>query len=101
MEKSTIMNMVADVLAGMEDAGIMKTHIDVDEKMVLIGPDAVLDSIAFVTLFTDLEDRLSEVAGEDVYLLIDEVHAFNPEDTFLTLGVLVAYVEHMMKELGK
>ena len=101
MKKDEIMAMIADVFTGMEDGGILTEHVNVDENMVLIGPDAVLDSIAFVTLFTDLEDRLSEVTGEDVYLLIDEVHAFNPEDTFLTLGVLMSYVEKMLKDMGK
>lgn len=101
MKREEIIKMVKEVFAGMEESGVLSEHIDLDESMVLIGPDAILDSIAFVTLFTDLEDRLSEVAGEDVYLLIDEVHAFNPEDTFLTLHVLVDYVDKMLKDLNK
>lgn len=101
MDRAAIMDMINDVFAGMEEGGVLTEHINVDEDMVLIGPDAVLDSIAFVTLFTDLEDRLSDIVGEDVYLLIDEVHAFNPEDTFLTLGVLVNYVDKLLKDMGK
>lgn len=101
MKREEIIIMVKEVFDGMEKSGVLSEHIDLDESMVLIGPDAILDSIAFVTLFTDLEDRLSEIAGEDVYLLIDEVHAFNPENTFLTVRVLVDYVDKMLKDMNK
>ena len=98
MNKEEIFDVVKEVFAGLENAGLIEKHVDIEKNSVLIGNDAVLDSIAFVTLFTDLEDRLSEITGNDVYILVDEVHAFNPEKTFLTVGVLVDYLEHMLAE---
>ena len=99
MNKEEIFDVVKDIFSGLEDAGLIENHVDIDKNSVLIGNDAVLDSIAFVTLFTDLEDRLSEITGKEVYILVDEVHAFNPEKTFLTVGVLVNYLEQMLAEL--
>lgn len=98
MDRKKIFQVVNEVFSGMEESGVLAEHIDLDEKMVLIGPDAILDSIAFVTLFTDLEDRLSEETGEEIYLLVDEIHAFNPEDTFLTIKVLIDYMEKLLQD---
>ena len=98
MNKQEIMNMIQETFDGLTQSELLKEKVEIDRETVLIGPGAALNSIAFVTLFTDLEDRLSELAGDEVYLLIDEVHAFNPEKQYLTVGVLVDYIENMLKE---
>lgn len=92
-----VFEMVVGVLDNLKEAEMLDKDVIITKSTVLIGPDAVLDSISFVTLFTDLEDVLSEKTGEETYLLIDEVHAFNPEKTFLTVGVLCDYIENMLK----
>jgi acyl carrier protein len=86
---------------GLEDGGVIEGHIEVTGDTVLIGPGTVLDSIGFVTLFTDLEELLSDITGEEIFLLIDEIHEFNPEDTFLTAAVLAKYLENMLENMGK
>lgn len=86
--------MIQEIFDALYDGSMIDRKITISEDTVLIGPDTVLDSVAFVTLFMDLEERLSDELGEDIFLLIDEIHEFNPEDTYLTVKVLVDYMVH-------
>ena len=97
MKRTEIFSMMQASVDGMHESGMIEEELALQEGSALIGPGAVLDSIAFVTLFTDLEEQLSEQTGKEIYLLIDDVHAFNPEDTFLTVGVLADYIEHLLE----
>jgi acyl carrier protein len=51
-----------------------------------------LDSVAFVTLISDLEERLSRETGTDLFLVLDELHEFNGEDPSLTVRTLAPYL---------
>lgn len=100
MNKNEIFQLIQEAFNGLEDGGILENHVDITNDTVLIGPNTVLDSIGFVTLFMDLEERLSEITEKEIYLLIDQIHEFNPEDTYLTVEVLVNYIENMVTETG-
>ena len=97
MDKKEIFCLLQDVFAGLEEGGVLEEHVELSSDTVLAGTNAVLDSIAFVTLFTDIEERLEEKTGKEIFLLIDEVHEFNPEGSFLTVGVLLDYIENLLK----
>lgn len=97
MNKSELFQLLQNAFDALKDGGIIEEPIEVKEDTILIGPDTVLDSIGFVTLFMDLEERLSEITNSEIYLLIDEIHEFNPEDTFLTVEVLINYIENLLK----
>ena len=86
--------MIQEIFDALYDGSMIDRKMTISDDTVLIGPDTVLDSVAFVTLFMDLEERLSDELGEDIFLLIDEIHEFNPEDTYLTVKVLVDYMVH-------
>jgi acyl carrier protein len=101
MNKEEIFALIQNTFDGLEEGGVIDKRISITGDTVLIGPDTVLDSIGFVTLFTDLEERLSEITGEEIFLLIDEIHEFNPEDTFLTVSVLSDYLANLLKNMSK
>lgn len=98
MNKEEIVQLIQSVCDGLANGGVLDAPIVIQDETVLIGPRTVLDSIAFVTLFMDLEERLSELTGKEIYLLIDEIHAFNPEDTFLTVQVLTDYIDRLVHQ---
>lgn len=91
-----IMDLIQEVFNSLEQSGVIEAHLEVNEDIVLIGPNAALDSIAFVTFFMDMEERLGELTGQEIYLLIDEIHTFNPEDTFLTVKILVDFIANKL-----
>ena len=99
MNKNEIFQLIQESFDGLVDGGVIEERTDVSNNSVLIGPGSILDSIGFVTLFTDLEECLSEATGQEIYLLIDEIHEFNPEDMFLTIEVLVNYIANMLNNI--
>ncbi|MDD3138169.1 MAG: hypothetical protein PHX08_04255 [Lachnospiraceae bacterium] len=98
MTKEEIFNIIQEAMDNLFESGMTEEGIIINDNTVLIGPDTVLDSVAFVTLFMDLEEKFSDATGKEIFLLIDEIHEFNPEDTFLTVKVLVDYMTCLLEK---
>ncbi len=68
-----------------------------DETTGLIGKQAVLDSLALVTLIVDLEQRVEETFGVALTLADDRAMS-QKSSPFRTVGALVAYLEELIGE---
>jgi acyl carrier protein len=71
---------------------VEEDNVKITEDTFLLGKDSKLDSIAFVTFITDLEDRASVIVNKEVNLIIDEIHEINKDQTALTVGTLASYL---------
>lgn len=68
-----------------------------DEATSLIGKQAVLDSLALVTLIVDLEQRIEE--EHDLVLTLADDRAMSQKHSpFRTVGALTAYIEELLGE---
>jgi acyl carrier protein len=68
-----------------------------DEATSLIGKQAVLDSLALVTLIVDLEQRIEE--EYDVALTIADDRAMSQKHSpFRSVGALTAYLDELLAE---
>ena len=97
MNRSEILNLLQEAFDALVAAELVPADVRVDERTVLLGPETMLDSIAFVTLIVEVEDRLQAGSGEasqSVSLAIYEIHEFNPDKSRLTVGVLIDYIMH-------
>jgi acyl carrier protein len=97
------MLLIQDAFDALWEADLVGENLRVDETTDLLGPETLLDSIAFVTFIVECEDRLQAAIGDDdhfVSIAITEIHDFNPEEARLTVGVLVDYIvrEHAAGE---
>ena len=95
MTKDDVFKLIQDSFDSLQSADLISETVTVDESTVLLGPDSLLDSIAFVTFIVELEDRLHQAGGQDMSvfsLAINEVHEFNPDKAVLTAGTLANYV---------
>ena len=101
MSNQKYIHIIQEVFDGLYMGGMIDRKIIIDDDTVILGAGTVLDSVAFVTLFMDLEDRLSEELGRDVFLLIDEIHDFNPLDDCLTVKVLQDYIVATLGECNE
>ncbi|BAI79865.1 conserved hypothetical protein [Deferribacter desulfuricans SSM1] len=63
----------------------------------LYGVDGVLDSLALVTLITDLEEKISEEFGKNI-TLADERAMSQRRSPFRDVKSLVEYIEILLKE---
>lgn len=64
---------------------------------VILGGGSVLDSISFVTFITEVEDRIQSETGEEFYLVLNEIDAFNINNPNLTIGGLSDYISATIK----
>jgi len=64
---------------------------------VILGGGSVLDSISFVTFITEVEDRIKSETGEEFYLVLNEIDAFNINNPNLTIGGLSDYISATIK----
>jgi len=84
--------MIQDSIHGLRRAGLLERDVEVGDATVLLGMGSELDSVAFVTLISDLEDRLSRETGRDQFLVLDELHEFNSDEPSLTVRSLAPYL---------
>jgi acyl carrier protein len=86
------MELIQESVLSLRRAGLLEHDLAVDENTVLLGMGSELDSVSFVTLISDLEDRLSRETGRDQFLVLDELHDFNGEEPSLSVRTLAPYL---------
>lgn len=86
---------IRDAFSALHEGGVLETKIDVQPSTILLGNGSPLDSLGFVSVMTEIEDRLSTATGREMMLLFDEIHAFNPDKSSLTVGTLAAFIDQL------
>jgi hypothetical protein len=74
-------------------SGTIQTAIVVNLDTVLLGSDESLDSLGFVTFISDMEERISEEAGKECYIVLSEIQGLDTTNSSLTAGTLAQYIE--------
>ena len=90
--KEFISKLINESLSSLQRTGLIKQEVTIDKDTVLLGTGSPLDSIAFVTLVTDLEDRLNRETGQELSLVLNEIHEFNVNAPYLTAETLSKYM---------
>ena len=67
----------------------------VDVNTHLVGPEAVLDSVGFVTLLITLEERLGNVVDLSASFL-EQSELVESGDPFSTVGTLADHIEGLL-----
>ena len=90
MERAQVVGIVSACLKDvLEQAGTPLETIT--EDTVIVGPDAVLDSIGVVSLIVDIEQRLQ--MDHDVIVTLASEKAMSQKNSpFRTVGVLATHV---------
>ncbi|MBF0135491.1 MAG: hypothetical protein H7833_05650 [Magnetococcus sp. DMHC-1] len=70
---------------------------DLSGASVLIGTDAIIDSISMVTLIVEIEESVANRFGKEV-ILAGDGEIFGAESPFRTLDLLVAHVLRLLAE---
>jgi len=80
----------------LQRVGLLEKEMIVQDGTVLLGSGSPLDSIAFVTFVTELEDRLNRTEQqEDLFLVLKDIHEYNSDNSSLTAGVLARYLTRL------
>ena len=84
-----IFQQATDSLAG---SGMIPQKVSMDEATVLLGKGSVFDSVALITFFSEVEERLSVKTGSEIILMLNDIHEFNAGKQQLTAGVLAKFI---------
>ncbi len=76
----------------LRESNLIEDDFSIASDSVIFGTSSPLDSIAFVTLIADIEDRLSLACGREICVVLTDVGDFNESAPLLTVGVLETYL---------
>lgn len=97
MDKLLVRELIQESFNSLYESGMIEQNAEACDDTVLIGAKSVFDSVAFVTLFMDLEDRIRIKTEKEVFLILTDIHDFNVGNTALTVSVLIDYIMKMLK----
>jgi len=92
--------LIQDSLNSLHKSGLIEQAIVIQDDTVLLGTGTVLDSLSFVTFITELEDRLSQASGTEIYLVLQDVNEFNTDNPYSTVGTLSRHLVNITKNIG-
>lgn len=73
-------------------SGIVTPEIEIQAETVIFGTGSSLDSIAFVTFVTDVEERLNRETGKDLYIVLTDIEDRYPGAPQLTSAMFADYL---------
>lgn len=73
-------------------SGMINTKVTITDDTQILGNSPVLDSLGFVTLFTDLEDRIERKTNKEIYLVLDEIIDFDINSPYLSARMITNYI---------
>jgi hypothetical protein len=91
--------LIQDVLDSLYRAGLIKQELIAKEDEILLGVNSPLDSLAFVTFISDLEDRLSRDCGREITLLLDEIYEIISDGPCLSVEAMMKYLVKLIEGL--
>ena len=99
LNKDAIQAIIFQALNNINDERSPDEQIAIGLDTQLFGVDAVLDSLALVSVIVDVESAVSEQAGNEISLTDDRAmsQAVSP---FSDVNTLTAYIEQLLSELA-
>jgi hypothetical protein len=101
LNKEQIYELIQKTFNSLKQSDMIEEDVTVSGDMVLLGTDSVLDSIAYVTFITEMEDRLMAATDSELFLVMDEIHDFNSENYSNDLLTVAALAEFILKLISR
>jgi hypothetical protein len=79
-------------------SGTIQNEVVVSLNTVILGSDESLDSLGFVTFISDMEERISDEAGKECYIVLSEIQGLDANNSYLTTGALAQYIRKITEE---
>jgi hypothetical protein len=93
MDDKLLLQMIQDVTDSLYRSELIPNQMIISDQTVLLGIGSSIDSIAFITLFSEMEDRLSSFLGKEVFIDFNRLHDFNPEKSNLSVAIMIAFIK--------
>ena len=92
MNFESAISLIQESFDSLFKSGMIDKEIMIDTNTPILGKDSVLDSIGFITLFSDIEDRINQKTEVEIYLVLDEMTSFNINNPYLSAGIIAHYL---------
>ena len=70
MNKEKILELIQNSFDSLYNSEMISEKISVTDNTIIIGKGSILDSISFITLFSELEERLSVESDNEIFLVL-------------------------------
>lgn len=97
-EHDKALSIISETFESLKRSGIISAKTTLSEDTIILGSGSELDSLGFVTFISDLEERVSDDAGDDVYLVLDDISDFNLNNPSLTVRALASYISGLLRK---
>jgi len=91
LNKSQILDLIKESLMAVNDEKKLGEKIPVSNDTILIGKGTLLDSLDFILLITNVEERVSIAANKDIHVSTD-IEVFQEDNPFNTMETLVDHI---------
>jgi hypothetical protein len=92
MDRTQINNIIQDSVDSLFRSELISEKITINNETTLLGRGSVLDSVAFITLFSEIEDRLSTITESDVIIDYNQLHDYNTDKSSLNVSILCDFI---------
>jgi len=94
MDRAAIIGIIQQSFEGLVKANLIpeRDRIAINENTILFGGDSPLDSLSFVTLVSDVEDRMNMHSTNDLAIDLTEIDNFSVEEPNLTVAKLADFL---------
>ena len=96
LSKQDVSNIVQESLKVLNQEKEEGKKIPVGDDTVILGGGTLLDSLDFIVIITDVEERLFASTGQNIQLVVD---LDSPEESnpFRNVGTLSEHIAEMLK----
>ena len=92
LSRHDIILLIQKSLDGLFEASMLNERVLVVDEVPLFGRSSNIDSMCFVALMTDVEDKLCESTGKNIFVVLSDVEELYPDSAVLTAGMLANYL---------
>jgi acyl carrier protein len=101
LSRERIMQLMQESLGHIQSIGLLEDTVVIDGETLLLGRGSVLDSLNLVAFISDIEERLNAETHRDLFLVLNDIHAFNADDPHLSVDTLVQHIVSLTGEAEK
>ena len=96
ISEQRVKELIFKSLQEIKNLDLVRENFDFNDNSVLLGDGGSLDSIAFVTFVTDLEEKIEDEIGKEFVLKLQEIHDLNVGKTALIVGDMARLVAKIL-----
>ena len=100
LSQERALQLIQESISGLFRVGLIQEEVHVNGETAILGGGSLLDSVAFVTFLTDLEDRMNKELERDIFLILNDLHELNAGKAQLSAGTLVTYLTQLAQSAG-